>query len=473
MHDFWGYILQLLQRGIFFAVPAMLAFVVGLVVVWLIVRKKNRSMPWKKIIVSFVLLGWLAVTVYATLFRGEPGYRQWNFHLFLAWKEAWNQFTLQVWLNVILNIAFFIPLGILLPLLARVFKKWYFMLLAGLGTTLIIEIAQLVASRGLFDVDDIFTNTLGAMLGWSIIMIITTIAERKWKKRSFTYLCVPAALVIVFAGIYIGYIVQPYGNLPDAPSVTANLDSVKWNLEFVPEDVPNTEQVYQAGRLNKEEAEKFGEEIAEKMGIEFNNIYYYDDTIIFSNHSTGDFLNLNQRDGTWEYTIGREKTPIYEKPLSDINNDDILSALSSLNIETPNDAQFEIEISEENGVGTANYTAEFVPVGDKLLYGTLSCKFRFEDGRTTMDRQIEYYIVELSPYKEESIITQKQALSELYQGHSFEGTMIEHFDIEEISILSCSIDWIADTKGFYQPVYCFELQINEQETITDYVPALK
>ncbi len=473
MHDFWGYILQLLQRGIFFAVPAMLFFVVALVVVWLIARKKNRSMPWKKIIISFVLLGWLVVTIYATLLRGEPGYRQCNFHLFLAWREAWNQFTLQVWLNVILNIALFVPLGILLPLLIGVFKKWYFMLLAGFGTTLLIESAQLVASRGIFDIDDLFTNTLGAMLGWSVIMIITVIAEQKWKKSSFTYLCVPAAIVIVFAGIYIGYMVQPYGNLPDAATVTANLDSVKWNLEFVPEEMATTEQVYQAGRLNKEESEKFGEEIAKEMGIEFDDIYYYDDAIIFANHSTGDFLNLNQRDGTWEYTIGREKTPVYEKPLSDINNDDILAALSSLNIKIPNDAQFEIEISEVDGFGTANYAAQFVPVGDKLLYGTLSCNLHFENGKTTIDRKIKYNIVELSPYKEESIITQNQALSELYQGHSFEGTILERLDIGEISILSCSIEWITDTKGFYQPVYRFELQINEQEIITDYVPALK
>ena len=64
MHDFWGYILQLLQRGIFFAVPAMLFFVVALVVVWLIARKKNRSMPWKKIIISFVLASNAATIVF-------------------------------------------------------------------------------------------------------------------------------------------------------------------------------------------------------------------------------------------------------------------------------------------------------------------------------------------------------------------------------------------------------------------------
>lgn len=152
----------------------------------------------------------------------------------MAWREAWNQFSLQAWLNVLLNVALFVPLGIVLPLLARAFRKWYLMLAAGFGMTLFIEIAQLVTARGIFDIDDLVTNTLGAMLGWSIIMIILTIAERKWEKRCFTYVCVPAALVIVFSGIYIGYVVQPYGNLPDAASVTANLDSVKWELKFNP-----------------------------------------------------------------------------------------------------------------------------------------------------------------------------------------------------------------------------------------------
>lgn len=473
MHDFLRYILQLLQRGIIFAVPVILVFAVVLAVIWLILRKKHHPMPWKKIILSFVLLGWFAVTVYATLLRGVPGFRQWNFHFLMAWREAWNQFSLQAWLNVLLNIALFVPLGIVLPLLARVFRKWYLMLAAGFGMTLLIEIAQLVTARGIFDIDDLVTNTVGTMLGWSIIMIILSIVERKWEKRCFTYLCVPTALVIVFFGIYIGYVAQPYGNLPDAPSVTANLDSVKWELKFNPDDMAKKAQVYKAGRLNQEEAVQFGKELAEKMDIEFGDTYYYDNTIIFANHSTGDFLNLNQLDGTWEYTIGREKAPVYEKSLSDISNEDILTGLSSLGFEIPKDAQFEIQISEDDGLGTASYTAEFVPVEDKMLYGTLNCTFHFENGKTTMDRKIKNSVVELLPYSEDTIISQNQAVNELRQGNSFSGVVLEHLNDREISILSCSLDWIADTKGFYQPVYCFELQVGEQETIKDYVPALK
>ena len=473
MHDFLRYILQLLQRGIIFAVPVILVFTVVLAVVWLILRKKHRPMPWKKIILSFILLVWFAVTVFATLLRGVPGFRQWNFHFLMAWREAWNQFSLQAWLNVLLNIALFVPLGIVLPLLARVFRKWYLMLAAGFGMTLLIEIAQLVTARGIFDIDDLVTNTVGTMLGWSIIMIILSIVERKWEKRCFTYVCVPAALVIVFFGIYIGYVAQPYENLPDAACVTANLDSIKWELKFNPDDMAEKAQVYKAGRLNQEEAEQFGKELADKMDIEFGDVYYYDDTIIFANHSTGDFLNLNQLDGTWEYTIGREKAPVYEKNLSDISNEDVLIGLSDLGIEIPKDAQFEIQISEDDGLGTASYTAEFVPVEDKLLYGTLNCVFRFENGKTTMDRKIKNSVVELLPCSEDPIISQKQAVNELCQGHSFSGVVLEHLNAGEISILSCSLDWIADTKGFYQPVYCFELQVGEQETIKDYIPALK
>lgn len=99
MHDFLRYILQLLQRGIIFAVPVILVFAVVLAVIWLILRKKHRPMPWKKIVLSFVLLGWFAVTVFATLLRGVPGFRQWNFHFLMAWREAWNQFSLQAWLK--------------------------------------------------------------------------------------------------------------------------------------------------------------------------------------------------------------------------------------------------------------------------------------------------------------------------------------------------------------------------------------
>jgi glycopeptide antibiotics resistance protein len=474
MHDFINYIFRLLQRGIFFVIPVLLISIVLLVAIWLIARKKNHPIPWKKVLVSFMLLGWAGLTVFATMLRGESGFRQWNFHLFLAWREAWNQFTLQVWLNVLLNIALFVPLGILLPLLARVFRKWYCMLFTGFGTSLAIELCQFILERGIMDVDDLFTNTLGSMIGWSIVMLILTMMERgiRQKKLCLAYLSIPTAFTFALAVIFISYNAKPYGNLPDATTITANLDAVQWKLDFTPEESPSTAIVYQAGRLKQSTAEQFGEEFAEKTGIVFEDTYYYDDTIIFANHFTGDFLNLNQRDGTWEYKIGQEKMPVFQNSPSDIRSEDILEALLDLGIWIPEEAQFIIELSEGNEFFKASYQADFTPVGDTMLYGTINCRLHIENGKTKLD-EIQYNMATLSPCQEESILTPAQAVEKLYGGRSFEGILLERLAVKEVKILSCHLDWMADTKGFYQPVYCFEIQIGEQETMIDYVSALK
>ena len=473
MHDFIQYIFYLLQRGLDLAVPAVGLCAVALLAVWAVARKNNRAFPWKKAVCLLLAVGWLAVTVYATLLRSEPGYREWNFHLLLAWKEAWNQFTLQVWLNILLNIALFVPLGLLLPLLARPFRKWSRLLAAGFGSSLAIELCQLAAARGMFDVDDLLTNTLGAILGWSIVMLLVTLAERApgWKRKSLACLSVPAALALVFAGIFGSYALQPYGNLPDASAVRADLDEVEWELAFTPEDSSAEAQVYQAGRLDKVAAERFGDEFAANVGITFPDRYYYDDLIIFADHSTGDFLDLSQRDGSWEYDVGREVMPVFDEAPLEIRPEALLEILRGWSIPVPEGAEFTVEAPEDSSSATAGFTAELIPQGETLFYGTLRCRLRTEDGKTELDR-IENQMVALSPCGEEAILSPAQAVEALQSGRSFWGTVLERQGAEQVRITDCALDWLADTKGFYQPVYRFELRVGEEGTMTDYVPAL-
>ena len=136
MHDFVSYLFYLLQRGMRFAVPAALICGLILAVCYAVCRKKGRRFPWGKAVCAVLLVGWAAVTVFVTLLRSEPNEfaaRQCNLQLFLAWREAYQRFTLQIWLNVLLNIALFVPLGVLLPLLWKPFRKWYAALGAGFG----------------------------------------------------------------------------------------------------------------------------------------------------------------------------------------------------------------------------------------------------------------------------------------------------------------------------------------------------
>ena len=167
-----------------------------------------------------LLVGWAVVTVFVTLLRSEPNDlpRGSAIAAFPCLARSYQRFTLQIWLNVLLNIALFVPLGVLLPLLWKPFRKWYAALGAGFGVSLLIELAQLLTARGMCDVDDLFTNTLGAMLGWCAAMLVLALHQksRTWPR----YCALPAAFALALSAIFISYAAQPYGNLRDASVTT-------------------------------------------------------------------------------------------------------------------------------------------------------------------------------------------------------------------------------------------------------------
>ena len=474
MHDFLSYLFYLFERSLSLLVPAVALAAVVLGTVWLIYRKNGRAFPWKKAILLLILLAWLVLTLFVTLLRGEGnGFREWNFHLFLAWKEAWNQFTLKVWLNVLLNIALFLPLGFLLPLLAKKFQNGWLMLITGFGGSLIIELAQLALGRGMFDVDDLFTNTLGAMLGWALIMLLLTLIKRKshWQKRFLAYLALPVSFLLVLALIFGGYAFKPYGNLPENAVAKADLSNIQWQLAFEPSDTADTAKVYNVGRLNKAASEAYAANFALKLGTDFPDAYYYDDLIIFANHFGGGFLNLNQQDGTWEYSFGSEMTPSFNYPAAQIEPAEIIALLRSWDINVPEEAAVAIEAND--GLFTRmTFTADLIAQDEELVYGTLTCSFKEENGVTTLNK-IANSLVSLKPYQEEPIITQAQAVEKLRGGESFHGDLLEYYAIKKAEIISADLAWLTDTKGYYQPVYRFELKLDDGNITIDYVAALQ
>jgi glycopeptide antibiotics resistance protein len=78
------------------------------------------------------------------------------------------------WRGMCLNIALFVPLGLLLRRLPRRRALWL-----GFAASLTIELTQLTANWGtapfvyrIFDVDDLITNTAGTLVGWSIATLL-------------------------------------------------------------------------------------------------------------------------------------------------------------------------------------------------------------------------------------------------------------------------------------------------------------
>lgn len=67
--------------------------------------------------------------------------------------------------NTFLNVLLFVPLGFLLPAIWSRYRSLKKTLLIGLGLSLLIEILQIFTFR-LTDVDDLLTNTAGAVIGY-------------------------------------------------------------------------------------------------------------------------------------------------------------------------------------------------------------------------------------------------------------------------------------------------------------------
>lgn len=231
MHDFIGTIFIRFQQ----AVPlALIGLAIGAALLFALNRKSRRNgtrLSKGQIVAVLVLLCYLGGLVAITLMnRMGDGFRMGvQLRPFLAFWEAWNAFTLQVWLNPLLNIAMFVPLGVLFPLAAKPFRRWYGMLAVGLGTSLIIEALQYILDRGQADVDDLICNTLGAMLGYCLCMLFSSLAGKHWKTAG-AYAVLPVLSAMALAGVFLTYRLQPYGNLADTPIYAANTSGVESTL---------------------------------------------------------------------------------------------------------------------------------------------------------------------------------------------------------------------------------------------------
>ena len=82
-------------------------------------------------------------------------------------------------LNVIGNVAMFIPTGIVLPIIYKRLDSFVKVILAGGIISLCIEIIQLPFSVRASDIDDFILNTVGVMLGYGIYAWIRCLKRTK------------------------------------------------------------------------------------------------------------------------------------------------------------------------------------------------------------------------------------------------------------------------------------------------------
>lgn len=99
----------------------------------------------------------------------------------------------------VLNVIMFMPLGFLLPLIWKNFRKIFKTLMLGFCMSCAIEISQLFCYR-ITDVNDLITNTLGTIVGYMLWIIFHKIFVNSGKKS--IEISRIESIVYIFGGMF-------------------------------------------------------------------------------------------------------------------------------------------------------------------------------------------------------------------------------------------------------------------------------
>lgn len=421
--------------------------------------KGRKSLASKQVIFGIIILVYLLMVLSVTfLSRGSHYPSSVDLNLFSSYRQAWNTFTLLNWQFVILNIIMFVPLGILLPLFHKRFLSPIWTIGTGLALTLLIEAFQLITKLGIFELDDIFNNLLGTILGYCLFMCIYLIIKKE-TRRLVKYILPILIVVGVFFGIFIKYEKQEYGNLYFNYTYKFNLKNtdIKSKVEFSEEDI--IAPVYYTKSYTPKELEEFAIMFFEDIGVSSENMdgKLMNEDILFRNK--GYHLWLKGNSGAYNYTDFTSFDDGIEK--KNLSQDEVAEKLDKFNIELPKEVDF-----SNDGVGEYYWKANNIIVDNKMIGGYISC-MTYNDNTI---KEIRNYMIVWEEYKEENIISEKEAYEILSEGKF--NIWIEDNKIESIEIEDVYLDYEADTKNFFQPIYVFKSIISGK----DYnirIPAIK
>ena len=452
MNDYLRYILFELSNSLGLVMLAGILAIAAIAVIYIVFKKKHgkeKKFPWGKIVLSLILAGYLLIVIYATLLRGQGTFiRAYNLHLFRAWREAWNKFSVMNWANVLLNVALFVPLGGLLPLLWKKCRKWYVTLPIGFGLSLVIELVQLAFCLGSCDVDDLITNTLGAVIGYFCIMAFLSLFNGKGHKAKpfLTYGCMALVPILAIGSIFIGYHVKTYGNLAKAPSYTKNTKGVSWTLECELPSASDTAAVFRTQTRSKAQCDAFANELLQNLDMTVDLATYYQESAHYNMQNPAAYLTVNYYDSGYDFMIGAAHSDL---TWIETDRETIQAALNLFPVDIPDAAEFRYE-----GEGYHCFTVHQY-IYDSVMYdGILRVRYA-SDGKVY---SVEDYLCDYAYYDDIAVISPEEAYSQLKAGRFYDGEQFEHIQPTAITVTQCVLDYQVDTKGFYQPVYLFDLE---------------
>ncbi|WP_313755835.1 VanZ family protein [Tissierella sp.] len=417
---------------------------------------EEKNLLKKQMLVIFITFSYIILIFDVTLLnRGIYVDKHANFNLFSSYRQICDTFNKSSLQHIILNILMTVPLGILLPLLHNKFYKVKWTMAAGIIFILAIEFTQLKTNSGVFDVDDIFNNSIGILIGYCTIMSVLNI--RKGQKNRFSkalkYTLPLFIMTIIFAGMVIYYNTKEFGILKLPGYIKMNTKNVDIKFETGLDSGEYMIPIYKAPDFNSNKTKIFAESFFKNInteGIEleedlYTNLVYY----WLKTNNNNYVLMIKFLDGSYDYTnfLKHEETEY-------INMDEkiLLEELSYFNIKIPEGAIF----SSQND-NTYTWKIDKHIYGDLLTDGQLEC-ICYDDGTI---ETIKNNIITYTKVKDVLIISEKEAAEKILKGNAWIFFSAE--EINSIKVLDVYMDYKLDSKGFYRPVYIFNCKGDGQK----------
>ncbi len=161
-------VMRYLPAGIAIGIP-----VAG--VLYFLCRKKKQKTTFGELLpmVCFgVYFGVIAVITFFSRELGSRADKDIDLTLFSTWgiNDRNNAYVIE-------NVLLFVPYTFLYCCAYKDRRNFVSCFLLGAVTSLCIECMQLATARGVFQIDDIITNLLGAILGWLLYKIFAQLLK--------------------------------------------------------------------------------------------------------------------------------------------------------------------------------------------------------------------------------------------------------------------------------------------------------
>lgn len=455
-------LISLGQRSISLGVVAILIFLPAFLLIYKKYLNRKYNLTPAKCIWLCTTVCYLVVVLSVTIMQRSGFWmNQKIMPLFYSYKDAWVDFSVISWRNIILNICMFVPLGILLPMGIRFFRSFWKVALTGFLLTVFIEVSQLLLKRGMFELDDLMDNTLGAMIGYGIYVLgiyLIHIFRKTPTKEKMWYQVLALQLPLIFAiglfsTIFISYHCQELGNVGGQYLVAYDTDKLQVSTTETFSNEQKQLPVYVSPSMSKEEIIQFAKTFFENLGTTLDESQndFYENTAVF--RSTGPFhLWVEYADGSYEFTdfdtsFSEDKIHL----VSDATEEELRTALLRYDIIVPEEVHF-----ESKGKGYYTFTVNQLLQNETMLDGEISFQY-YDNGCVS---HLNNTLVTYSQYKNFTAISEKEAYEMICEG-KFRRNDSSKLNIE---VGKCTISYVTDSKGFYQPTYIFSCKINGEES---------